>query len=207
MGNIIIRKGKLEDSIPSNFLIYSTGSYFFDHVFYYEKEKIFVLLKQLFEKNKGVFSHKFSSVAELDGKVVGIEHGYTKNERAIHSLFSSLYIIRQHRLGEIAGMLRRNYHLGRFIKKIHPDSYYIAHLAVLQEFHGKGIGTKLLENSFKKAISLRSTSCLLDVSIHNKNAIKLYEKMGFKIFKEIRNPALEEMHKLHGQYRMIKRLT
>lgn len=206
MDNIIIRKGKPEDAEPANKLIYSTGDYFFDHIFFYEKEKFFELLKKLFEKDKGIFSHRFATIAEKDGKVIGIEHGYNKKEKQFHSILNSLYIIREHNFGQVLKMLVRNYHIERFLKKIHPSSYYIAHLAVLPEHHGKGVGSKLLENAFNKANSLNFDYCSLDVSINNKNAINLYEKFGFKIFKEIRNPILEEKHKLHGQYRMIKKI-
>lgn len=205
MENLIIRKGKPEDSRPSNFLIYSTGSYFFDHIFSYEKEKILELLKKLFEKNKGIFSHQFTTVAELEGRVVGIEHGYTRRDKQIHALLNSFYIIKHHKFDQILKMLMRNYHIERFLKKIHPNSYYVAHLAVILEYHGKGIGGKLLDNAIKKAKSLHFNFCALDVSIHNKKAIKLYEKKGFKIYKEIRNPELEKKYNLHGQYRMINK--
>ncbi|HNP74909.1 MAG TPA: GNAT family N-acetyltransferase [bacterium] len=203
---IIIKPASPSHSDPANKLIYSTGDYFFDYLFSYEQEKIFQLLKILFEKNKGIFSHKFAEVAEFDGKIVGLEVGYALKDKKVHQFFNDAYIIKRHNPIQVAKMIYRNYQIDKFIKKLQPDSYYIANLAVMPEMQGKGIGGMLLENAFKKAKLKNYNNCFLDVSINNKLAIKFYEKYGFKIFKEIRNPKTEDKHGLHGQYRLIKKL-
>ncbi|MAF13643.1 MAG: hypothetical protein CMI53_01990 [Parcubacteria group bacterium] len=206
MDKIILRDGIPDDSSLADYLIYSTGSYFFDYLFPYDKDITFKTIRMLFRKDKGIFSHRFATIAEEDGDVLGLELGYSLREKRYHSFFNTLYIIRQHNLIQIFKMIFRDYNISKFLKRLKPNSYYIANLSVHPSAQGRGIGGKLLENAFTKAKSRSYQHCYLDVSIHNKNAIKLYNKYGFKIFKEVRNINLETKYKLHGQLRMIKKL-
>jgi len=103
-------------------------------------------------------------------------------------------------------MLYRNHQIKKILTKIKKSSYYIAHLAVSPELHRNGIGSKLVENAIIKARREGYGSCSLDVSIKNDPGLKLYEKLGFKIVKEIRERSLEKKYGIHGQYRMEKTL-
>lgn len=204
MDNLIVRKGKPEDADPANKLIYSTGDYFFDYIFSHEKDKIFDLLVYLFKQHYGIFSHKFSTIAEDFNKVVGIELGYGKSEKRIHALINGIYTANKIGLMRVPRALVRDYIYHRFFKTLDSKSYYIAHLAVLPDYQGKGIGTKLLENAFKKAKQKKFLTCSLDVSIDNEEAFRLYEESGFKIKNKIHMPRLESKYNLKGQYRMVK---
>ena len=51
---------------------------------------------------------------------------------------------------------------------------------VLQEYHGKGIGTALLKETRNLARDIYPDYIWLDTHISNENAIRLYEKNGFK---------------------------
>ena len=53
------------------------------------------------------------------------------------------------------------------------DRYEIEFIGVLEEYRNKGIGSKLMEYLNNKNVSL-------EVDVNNTNAIKLYEKYGFK---------------------------
>ncbi len=54
--------------------------------------------------------------------------------------------------------------------------YHLSYIATKKEIKGKGIGTQLMQ----KAIELCEGNLSLHVEVENENAIKLYEKMGFK---------------------------
>lgn len=60
-------------------------------------------------------------------------------------------------------------------------------IAIDREFRNKGFGKKLLEESIKE-MKLNSVSAIfLYVNVSNTPAIKLYEKTGFSIVKEVKN--------------------
>ncbi len=54
--------------------------------------------------------------------------------------------------------------------------YHLSYIATKVEIKGKGIGTQLMQ----RAIELAEGNLSLHVDVENENAIKLYEKMGFK---------------------------
>jgi ribosomal-protein-alanine N-acetyltransferase len=60
-------------------------------------------------------------------------------------------------------------------------------IAIDREFRNRGFGRKLLEESIKE-MKMNSVSAIcLYVNINNLPAIKLYEKIGFSIIKEIKD--------------------
>jgi len=63
-------------------------------------------------------------------------------------------------------------------------------IAILQEYTGKGYGTKLMNTIEEYAINHGITRLELEVSVNNPLAINLYEKLGFKIEGERQNAYL-----------------
>lgn len=55
----------------------------------------------------------------------------------------------------------------------------ITNIAVLPEYRGKGIGSKLIDAIFSKAREKHITHIRLEVRQSNEQAIKLYERKGF----------------------------
>nr|WP_243684968.1 N-acetyltransferase [Methanosarcina barkeri] len=53
-----------------------------------------------------------------------------------------------------------------------------------RNFRRKGFGEKLLEESIQEMRLNKIASVLLYVNVNNTSAIKLYEKLGFRIIKE-----------------------
>jgi len=64
----------------------------------------------------------------------------------------------------------------RYRKQLNIDA-----ICVDEKHRGKGIGTKLLEGAKKIAKSKECTDLYLTVNQENENAIKVYEKFGFKV--------------------------
>ena len=58
---------------------------------------------------------------------------------------------------------------------------YIDNIFVKKKFRKKGLGTKLIFNVIKELKKKKVKICTLGVDIKNKNALKLYEKLGFKL--------------------------
>ena len=58
---------------------------------------------------------------------------------------------------------------------------YVANLGVREDYRSKGVGTKLIEWQKEIAISKGYKLMSLDVATHNRQAQKLYERLGFQV--------------------------
>ncbi len=82
------------------------------------------------------------------------------------------------------------------------EEYYISNIAVFPEYRGMGIGTGLMarvEDDTKRK-GLKKTA--LDVEMENLGAIKLYQRLGYRIIKE---SSVKLAGKLFRFYRMDKK--
>lgn len=66
-------------------------------------------------------------------------------------------------------------------------------LYVLPEFRGRGIGRKLVAESLKKLKAQGVNTARLNVLKENRAAVKLYRKLGFKIYNYGMEKTLEEL--------------
>jgi ribosomal protein S18 acetylase RimI-like enzyme len=62
------------------------------------------------------------------------------------------------------------------------NDYYLSNVAVDPHHRGQGIGTFILENAFKLAEEKGCERVLLDVTLGNEGAQRLYERFGFKVY-------------------------
>jgi ribosomal protein S18 acetylase RimI-like enzyme len=84
------------------------------------------------------------------------------------------------------------------LSKLKYGDLYISGLAISDKEQGKGFGTLLLNETMKIAKNGNFKRVTLDVDINNKNAIKLYQKIGFKIV----NKKCGVFNKNFGMYNM-----
>ena len=84
--------------------------------------------------------------------------------------------------------------LGFLIYDVIYDRCEIEYIGVLEEYRNKKIGSKLMEYLLKN-----NSNISLEVDINNINAIKLYEKYGFKKVSIRKN-----YYKNHDAYLMVK---
>jgi len=66
------------------------------------------------------------------------------------------------------------------LRKVNNTTFEFTKMAVGEEFRRKGIAEALSYASFEKAKELGATKVILYSNTKNGNAIKLYEKIGFK---------------------------
>jgi ribosomal protein S18 acetylase RimI-like enzyme len=71
-----------------------------------------------------------------------------------------------------------------FLSDLEDQDSYLAILAVDESFRGRGIGSFILENVVELMEEYGSKRAVLDVDIENPDALRLYEKFGFKVFKK-----------------------
>jgi len=85
---------------------------------------------------------------------------------------------------------------------IHEKEYYISNIAVFPEYRGTGIGTALMIKIEKYAKRKGLKKIALDVEVENSGAVKLYQRLGYRITKE---SSVKLSGELFRFYRMDKK--
>jgi len=103
--------------------------------------------------------------------------GLEKLSQELRNIYCKFYFIYFDR--ELAGYIKINYAPAQ--SDINdPDSVELERIYVRKEFKGKGLGTLLMEYVFQHARQNKKAFVWLGVWEKNVNAIKFYEKIGFK---------------------------
>jgi ribosomal protein S18 acetylase RimI-like enzyme len=204
MKSLILRDAIPEDARVATELIYLAGQSFFNHTFGFggDKKKALEFIDYAYRKDEGAFSHKYAVIAQLDGKVTGLELGYDGKTKKLQEKIVEKQIMKYYNFFQLVSLFGRGQHVKRFFAEAPEDIYYLASIAVVPEARKKGIGTKLVKNVFEKMRDVGLKKCMLDVSVTKEDTIRFYRNFGFKIIAEYRNPRLEQKHTLDGQYRM-----
>ena len=71
-----------------------------------------------------------------------------------------------------------------FLSDLEDQDSYVAILAVDEAFRGRGIGSFILKKAVELMKGQGSKRAVLDVDVENPGALRLYEKVGFRIFKK-----------------------
>ncbi|KAB1068699.1 GNAT family N-acetyltransferase [Tamlana haliotis] len=70
--------------------------------------------------------------------------------------------------------------VGYFAIMKEAEALFLSKFYILSDFRGRGIGKKAMRLIEAKALEFQLNKIRLTVNIHNTNAIKAYEKLGFK---------------------------
>ena len=141
--------------------------------------------------------------AEIDGKIAGMLLGYDGKIKKKENLRTGLLLFKKMGIGMISQFptfMRFNATIG----KLGMDEYYISNIAVYPEYRRRGVGKKLIFLAHEEARNADVRRVVLDVEKDNPGAIKLYEKLGYKVIKEF-SIRLRKNGDLHF-YRMEKDL-
>jgi len=130
-----------------------------------DSEKFSNMLKQLDNETNNMMFEPGERKTTIEGTNSRI--------RNIHDSKSLLLVVENN--GDIVGFLSSQ---RGFAKRTRHSAYIV--IGILKDYRGKKIGLKLFEELEKWALDHNVTRLELTVMQHNKNAIRLYEKMGFK---------------------------
>lgn len=134
-----------------------------------EDNKVEQGLCELFKRDDNRHSYLYTFVAELNGEIAGIMVLYS---------------------GEAAPMLDRNLSAWLLAKgatnvevdaESLPDELYIDTVCIDTKFRGRGIGTQLLNYAEEVAKQTGIKKLSLNVETQKEPAIRLYERLGYKI--------------------------
>jgi ribosomal protein S18 acetylase RimI-like enzyme len=161
-------------------LIYEADKDTFDF-FYRNKEKSAVVIEKLVLADVNNLNHQHIYVVSDDENqllgVAVIHHG----KRAffideLKSIFKNLNLMDALRYTMISALDKI------FLSDLEERDSYLAILAVDEAHRGRGIGSFILQKVVELMEKHSSNRAVLDVDIDNPSALRLYEKVGFRIF-------------------------
>lgn len=163
-------------------LIYETELELVKSLFGKNQEKAQKNIKKLIYAGKNSFGHdKIHVVAGENENVLGILVSYSGDEIKVSddtkSFLKAMGIIEFLKLALIGLILYK-----LLAADIKHDDYYLSNISVDKTHRSKGIGSFILEKSFELAREKSASRVILDVSLDNERALKLYERFSFRVY-------------------------
>ena len=125
-------------------------------------------------------SYEYVTFAKRNTAVVGMVSGYTAEQ---HRASTVRHLARAAgwRVVRASVVAAMNWTLLRFMDKLSAGDFYLQAIAVNSESRGRGVGAQLMSAMVERARNQRSKRLVLDVSIENDRAQKLYRRFGMRI--------------------------
>jgi ribosomal protein S18 acetylase RimI-like enzyme len=122
-------------------------------------------------------SYQYVIFAEQDGRIVGMASGYTAetHRHFTDQILETASGWRRYRWAAFMRVARRVF---QFIDTVPDGDFYVRALAVEPADRDAGIGTLLLESLEDNARAAESKRLALDVAAKNRNAQRLYKRLG-----------------------------
>ncbi|MEN8723425.1 MAG: GNAT family N-acetyltransferase [Alphaproteobacteria bacterium] len=186
-------------------LIWATGYEIFGYN-YGDKDLFVRAMVQSWPKPDSIFSHKATQAAYSDDQLIGIELSYT-NKSIEERVPAHLAALAEALTEEEAALVNTRWPtIAPIVPEIPDGAYYLSNLAALPQAQGRGVGYRLLTNSFNRAKQDGFDWVLLDVC-SRKPAVRFYQQVGMTPLVETRLPQLEEPFDVPMHIRMGMKLS
>ena len=187
-------------------LLYISGPDLYSYIFVAREPKIYEIIKLLYETPGNPYSRDNIIVEEEDGRIRGLILAYPASD--MNKLGRQLlkYIIGMIAIGGIFNFLKMMFRLklNTYFPGTENDELFISNLAVFEDYRGRGIAVKLLDQAKKMALEKGLNKLSLYVEIDNSRAKSVYEKFGFQEVNKAVLPKKYNRYHLFGFYKMIK---
>lgn len=202
----VLRQATPEMAPVAAKLLYLTLGPMADYWMGVEAERVAVpVLLRLFGAKENLFSYQFATFAEADGEPAGLELSYpARMMRALEARTLLRYVVTAGPANALR-MILRSYPL-QSITEAEPDEYFLAHLGVLPQFEGRGLGRQLLEHAEDRAREGGFRKTTLTVDADNERAMRLYERAGFSVSRTVTLERLRRRFGYRGYHHMSKDL-
>lgn len=202
--NVLFKAATPQQAKVAATLIYDTDPHLFAYWLGNEYETALKFFEAEWKQERSLFSFSLCKIAVSGDTLLGIELGYdlkTQTDLKPVTGFTGAGEINPEVLPYLIEVAS---YLPYLLPPIPEDAYYIAHLSLLPEVRGRGLGTRLLMNAFDSAREQGYRQCQLDVASDNRS-VKLYRRMGMEVISETRVIQLET-NGVTSHYRMVKQL-
>lgn len=204
--SITLRPAKPEDAAAAAPLIYETmgslGDYLFGHASGGGTVRV---LEALFSERGHFLSHQYSILAESEGTVVGIAQQIPEAELSKATIQLARALLHCFGWGAAFRLAWRGFPLA-FEGDAEAGEYYVSTLAVAPAYRNRGIGRVLLEDAARRARDLNIFVCSLSVMLNNANALRFYQREGYRVDREVISKLHAPGVQYSGFHRMIKSL-
>jgi ribosomal protein S18 acetylase RimI-like enzyme len=188
-------------------LIYLTMGVVADYLFGADDaDRARVVLRRLFSSKSNFFSFQLADVVTQSDRPVALVISSPWRTMESLEIPTAIQLTRVGGISALARMLIRSRPFVN-VKEAQDDEYFVAHLAVLPGFEGRGLGSHLLAHSVTKAMRACFVRIALTVDVVNARAISLYRRFGFQIVETHLFPTLQEKIGHNGFHRMVKALA
>jgi ribosomal protein S18 acetylase RimI-like enzyme len=170
-----------------------------------DSEAARAILEGLFRAKNNLFSLAFASYAEVENRVAGIELSYPASTMKTLELPTLLKFAGIAGLATCCRMVARSYPL-QSITDAQTDDFFLAHLAVMPEFEGRGLGRRLLQHAEDKARAAGLRRITLTVDADNARAVNVYARAGFSVTGTSTFERLRRRFSYSGYHHMSKEL-
>jgi ribosomal protein S18 acetylase RimI-like enzyme len=163
------------------------------------------ILLRMFVAGKNLFSYQYATFAEVDGEGAGLELSYpARMMKALEVRTLLRYLVTAGPANALR-MIWRSHPL-QSITEAAMDEYFLAHLGVLPQFEGRGLGRQLLESAENRARAAGFGKMTLTVDADNERAIRLYRRAGFRVSGTVTLETLRRRFGYRGYHHMSKGL-
>jgi len=199
-----LRPATPDDAEPASALIYDTMGTLGDYLLGgSNREETVRLLALLFREGGHLLSFQFSTLAELEGKVIGIAQAVPESDLSKVTIQLVRASAKCFGLRAALRLAWRGFPLA-FEGDSEPGEYYVNTLAVESAHRNRGAGRALLADAERRAREKNISTLSLSVMLQNADALRFYQRVGFrmdrKVISRLRVPGVQ----YNGFYRMIK---
>ena len=195
-----------EDATAAVPLIYSSGPAAFDFVFATgEGRDAPSFLQHCFIDGAGEFGWRNHWVGIANDRVVAVGAGYGVDTKWKFMLAAARQILSHYGLRRGSAVINRGLRVESVIRPPEGDMHYLAHLAVVPELRGRGVGRALIDQLVGAAREAGRRRVALDVAASNPRAEALYRRAGFKVISE-RRSHLANAHVRVPDHRRMERV-
>jgi len=176
------RPAAAEDAAAAVPLIYSSGPAAFDYVFAVrDGGEALGFLQRCFVDGAGEFGWRNHWVGVIEDRVVAVGAGYGAETKWPFTLAAARQILSHYGQRHGLGVISRGLRVESVIRPPDGDMLYLAHLAVVPELRGRGVGGALIDQLVGMARAAGRARVVLDVAASNPRAEALYRRAGFKV--------------------------
>ncbi len=162
-------------------------------------------LGRLFASSYNLFSHEFAEYARVDGNVAGLVLDYPARTMKKLELATVVKFLGAAGLLSTLRMAWRSFPL-QGIAEARPDEYFLAHIAVMPKYEGRGLGRSMLQRAEERARLGGFGRITLTVDAENERAIGMYRRAGWEITGTVEMEKLRRRLGYRGYHYMAKKL-